>query len=403
MNASDRLLKYVSYRTPSDETSETHPSSSCQFDLANALVEELKSLGVEDAYVDENCYVYGHIPASPGKEDRAAIGLIAHMDTVSDFCDHDVRPQIIENYDGNDIELEEGGIVIKVKDFPHLADLKGHTLITSDGTTILGADDKAGIAEIMTAVEQLDSIEHGPLCICFSPDEEIGGGTICFRIDEFGAKYAFTVDGESAGEVQFESFNAARAKIHITGKNVHPGFCKNIMINAALVGMEFNAMLPAGERPVNTEGYEGFYHLQSFNGDVSTADMDYLLRDHDASKLEAKKATMELAAKLLNEKYGANTVDLHIDDQYQNMGEVLKNYPEVISKAKDACKDCGVNPIVIPIRGSTDGSSLSFKGLPCPNLGTGGHAFHGPYEHISIQEMDKVVNILLSLIKNFAE
>ena len=273
MKAHERLLKYVSYRTPSDDSSETSPSSQCQFELAHALVEELKELGVEDAACDEYCYVYGHIPASPGKENVTAIGFCSHMDTVSDYCDHDANPQIIENYDGDVVPLGNSGLVLDPEVFPHLKDLKGRTLITTDGTTILGADDKAGIAEIMTIVENINEFEHGPISIAFTPDEEIGRGTAHFDVARFNAKYGYTLDGSTEGEVQYETFNAATAKVYVKGENVHPGSAKDVMINAALVAMEFDSLLPAAERPERTENHEGFYHLMSMSGTVSDANM----------------------------------------------------------------------------------------------------------------------------------
>lgn len=403
MRASERLLKYVQFRTPSDENCEQCPSSDGQFELAKYLVEELHNLGIEDAYVDGHCYVYAHIPASPGKENCTPIGFIAHMDTVSDYCDKDVTIQITDNYDGGDLALGNSGLVLSPQSFPHLETLKGRTLITSDGETILGADDKAGIAEIITAAEQLMEREHGPISIGFTPDEEIGRGADLFNVEEFGAKFAFTIDGDTEGEVQIETFNAARAKVTFTGENVHPGSAKDVMVNAAILAMEFDAMLPSAERPEKTEDYEGFYHLTSIKGDVASAETTYILRDHFSSRMQAKKDTMTLAAKLMNEKYGEGTVKLEIVDQYNNMREVLENYPELTEKAFAACRATGVEPIVIPVRGGTDGAELSFKGLPCPNLGTGGHAFHGPYEHITVEGMDKVVEIVLALVDEFCE
>ena len=363
MKAHERLLKYVSYRTPSDENSETSPSSQCQFSLAHALVEELKELGVEDAACDEYCYVYGHIPATPGKEHVTAIGFCSHMDTVSDYCDHDANPQIIENYDGGVVKLGDSGLVLDPEVFPHLKGLKGRTLITTDGTTVLGADDKAGIAEIMTVVEHINEFEHGPISIAFTPDEEIGRGTAHFDVARFDAKYGYTLDGSTEGEVQYETFNAATAKVYFKGENVHPGSAKDVMINASLVAMEFDSLLPAAERPERTEDHEGFYHLISVNG----------------------------------------TVRLEIKEQYRNMAEVLEKCPDAIENAKNACKVAGVDPLVIPVRGGTDGANLSFMGLPCPNLGTGGHAFHGPYEHITVEGMETGVEVIKALINEFVK
>ncbi|MBM6990953.1 MAG: peptidase T [Mobilibacterium timonense] len=405
MKAYERLLKYVVVRTPSDENSDTHPSSQCQFDLGNMLVEELHELGVSDAAIDEHCYVYGHIPATPGLENKTPIGFIAHMDTVSDFCDHDIKPVIHENYDGGSLALGNSGRSLEPSVFPHLPSLKGRTLITSDGTTVLGADDKAGIAEIMTAIQELseNNIPHGPLSIAFTPDEEIGAGTYAFDVERFGAKYAYTLDGDQEGELQYETFNAAMATVEFKGESVHPGSAKDIMINAALVAMEFDSLLPAAERPERTEDHEGFYHLIHSTGSVSEAKLTYILRDHDSRVFQDRHRVMEHAAKFLNEKYGEGRVKLTIKEQYKNMSEVIEKYPEITEKAKAAIRDAGMEPAIIPVRGGTDGAQLSFMGLPCPNLGTGGHAYHGPFEHITVEGMDKSVEILVALIKEFAK
>lgn len=403
MKAYERFLKYVTVRTPSDENSSTIPSSSCQFNLAHVLVDEMKAIGIEDAEVDDQCYVYGHIPATPGYENRTAIGFIAHMDTVADFCDHDIVPVVHENYDGEALALGDSGLTLSPEMFPHLRTLKGRTLITSDGTTILGADDKAGIAEILTAMEDLSDIPHGPISVAFTPDEEIGTGASHFDVKRFGATYAYTLDGDTEGEIQFETFNAAQAKLTFHGTNVHPGSAKNIMVNAALVAMEYDSLLPAAERPERTEDYEGFYHLTHMEGSVSDASLTYILRDHDAQVFDNRQRTMRQAAKFINERYGAGTVELDIRVQYRNMAEVIEKCPSIVENAKKACKAAGVEELILPVRGGTDGSTLSFMGLPCPNLGTGGHAYHGPYEHITLEGMDQSIQVIRELIRIFGE
>ena len=405
MKAYERLLNYVTVRTPSDESCEETPSSKCQFDLAEILVKEMKELGIEDARVDEHCYVYGTIPASKGLEQVPAVGFIAHMDTVSDYCDHEIVPVIHENYDGGDLPLGDSGRVLTVKAFPHLPSLKGRTLITTDGTTVMGADDKAGIAEIMTLAEELltKDIPHGTICIAFTPDEEVGGGTKHFNVPEFGAAYAYTLDGETEGEIQYENFNACKADFEIKGFAVHPGSSKDTMINASLVAMEINQMLPGQETPRGTEGYEGFYHLTEMKGDVASASLHYIVRDHDKASFEAKKKTLRLIEKNLNEKWGEGCVSLTITEQYANMAEIIASHMHLIDHAKEACLRAGAEPLILPIRGGTDGCQLSFKGLPCPNIGTGGHAFHGPYEHITVEAMDLTVKILTELVRLLAQ
>ncbi len=405
MRAYERLIEYVKVPTPSAEESTTHPTSQCQFDLANKLVEELKALGAVDVRVDEHCYVYGKIPASAGYEGKTKLGFISHMDTVSDFADHAIRPLVHPDYDGEDLKLGESGRVLEKSVFPHLTELKGRTLITSDGTTILGADDKAGIAEIMTMVEELAKrgIPHGQISIGFTPDEEVGQGADLFDVAGFGAEFAYTVDGGREGEIEYENFNASGAKIKITGFNVHPGSSKDTMINAAEVACEIQSLLPEKENPRYTEGYEGFYHLTGMKGDVACAEMEYIIRDHDAEKFAAKEACLREVAEKMNQKYGKGTVELEIHEQYRNMAEKIQPCFHLIENAQEAARRAGIQPQVLPVRGGTDGARLSYMGLPCPNLGTGGYACHGPYEHVTAEGMDQTVELLLELVKIYSE
>lgn len=406
MKAYERLLKYVVIPTPSDENSSTVPSSSCQFDLANVLVEELLALGIKDAYVDEKCYVYAHIPATPGLEELPVLGFIAHMDTVSDFCTKPITPVLRENYDGNDLPLGgEDGRILSVEMFPHLTTLKGRTLITTNGDTILGADDKAGVAEIMTLAERVisENIPHGPLAIAFTPDEEIGEGATHFNLDAFAADFAFTLDGDTEGEIQYENFNACSAVFETFGVNVHPGSSKDVMVNASLLAMEINHMIPSGETPRDTDGYEGFYHLMHMSGDVAHAKLSYIIRDHSAEKFAKRQEILRNIEGAIKEKWGEGSVILTIKEQYRNMDEIIKDgNMHLIDNAIKAAKAVGITPIVTPIRGGTDGCRLSFDGLPCPNLGTGGHSFHGPYEHISVEGMDMAVDMAVELVKLYA-
>lgn len=404
MKAYERLLNYVIVHTTSEEESETAPSTDRQFVLGRLLAEELKALGVENIRMDDNCYVYAMLPATPGMEQVPGLGFIAHMDTAPDFSGENVRPQIIRNYDGNDVPLGNSGRILSQKDFPHLPSLKGRTLITTDGTTLLGADDKAGIAEIMTLVEEIlaEEIPHGRLCIGFTPDEEIGRGTDFFDVEGFGADYAYTVDGGAENEIEYENFNAAGAKVQVCGFSVHPGGAKDIMINAALVAMEFNDMLPKGDTPRDTEGYEGFFHLCKMSGDVTEAKLEYIVRDHDASMFQCRIGMLHHIEKLLNEKYGEGTITLTITEQYRNMKEKLEPCMYLIDYACQAVREAGLQPIRVPIRGGTDGARLSYMGLPCPNLGTGGYGFHGPCEHITAEGMDAVVQILKGIVKCIA-
>ncbi len=405
MLAHERLLKYVKVSTPSDDKSSTNPTTACQFDLAKVLVEEMKALGIEDARVDDKCYVYGTIPATAGYEDKAKVGFIAHMDTAPDFCGENVNPCIIENYDGKDVVLGESGRVLSVEQFPHLAKLAGRTLITTDGTTLLGSDDKSGIAEILTAAERIlkDNTPHGKICIAFTPDEEVGQGADHFDVEGFGADFAYTVDGAEEGEIVYENFNAYSAIFTVNGVNVHPGSAKNIMRNAQLVAMELNGMLPAAEVPECTENYEGFYHLCEMKGDVEKTTMEYIVRDHSAVKMENRLDTIRHIVKVLNEKYGEGTVEVVIEEEYRNMEEMIRPVMHVVDNAKKVIKELGMEPITLAERGGTDGARLSFMGLPCPNLGTGGYAFHGPYEHVTVEGMEKCVEIIVGIIKEYAK
>lgn len=405
MRAYERFLNYVKIHTTSDENSNTTPSTRRQFDLAEILAEEMKKLGVKDVRVDENCYVYGAIPATPGYEDKPAIGLIAHLDTAPDFCGEHVNPQIYRNYNGEDVTLGDSGKVLSVKTFPHLKELKGRTLITTDGTTLLGADDKAGIAEIMTVAEELlkETMPHGKVCIAFTPDEEVGSGADKLDIPAFGSQYAYTADGGCENEIVYENFNASEAVFKIKGFNIHPGEARNKMINAALVGMEINSMLPNLETPAHTELYEGFFHLCEMEGTVENATLQYIIRDHSAASFEARENTLRHIEKIMNEKYGQGTVKLEIHEQYRNMIEKVAPCMQLVDYAKDAIRELGMEPNTDPIRGGTDGAQLSFRGLPCPNLGTGGYAFHGPYEHITAEGMDTAVHVMLGILKRFAQ
>lgn len=405
MRAYERLLNYAVIPTQScDEMAGVKtPSTDAQWALAKVLVEELQALGLKDAAVDGKCYVYATVSATDGYENAPAIGFVAHMDTSPDFSGEGVKPQLIENYDGGDVALGASGRVLRVSDFPHLAAMKGRTLITTDGTTLLGADDKAGVAEIMTFVEEIlnSDAPHGKICIAFTPDEEIGMGAEAFDVTRFGADFAYTVDGDTEGEIQFENFNAAGATFTIHGVNVHPGSAKDMMKNAALIGCELQSILPADEIPAKTEGYEGFFHLTDMEGNVEKCTLSYIIRDHDTTSFEKRCATMHKVADQINTRYGKGTVELTLREQYRNMVEQIKPCYHLIENAIAAAKECGIEPIVTPIRGGTDGARLSFMGLPCPNLGTGGHAFHGPYEHISAQGMDKVVEMMHAIVKRY--
>ena len=405
MRAYERLLQYAKVYTTPDPASGTHPSTARQFDLAHLLVEEMQALGIADAAVDEHCYVYGSLPAAPGCEGLPCLGLIAHMDTSPDASGENVRPVIHENYDGRDVQLPGSGAVMKVSAFPFLASMKGETLITSDGTTLLGADDKAGIAEILTAVETVirDGLPHGRLAIAFTPDEEIGEGADLFDLERFGADFAYTVDGGDVGGIEYENFNAAAATVTIRGLSVHPGSAKDTMINASNLAMEYHLALPRMARPETTEGRQGFYHLCQMYGDVNEAKLGYILRDHDAACLEYKKEMLFQIAAWMNGRYGAGTVAVEIKDSYRNMIEKIRPHFHLVETARTAIRMAGLEPEELPVRGGTDGATLSWKGLPCPNLGTGGFNFHGVYECTTAERMDKAAEVVGHIIALYAK
>lgn len=405
MELKERFLKYVAIDTQSSEESETFPSTGKQWTLLNLLVEEMKALGLTEVSIDKYGYAMGTIPASEGCEDAPVIGFLAHVDTSPDMSGENVRPRIIDNYDGSDIVLNNA-LTMRVADFPELKNFVGHTLIHTDGTTLLGADDKAGVAEIMTAAEYLlahPEIRHGKIRIGFTPDEEIGRGVDFFDVKAFGADFAYTMDGGYEGELEYENFNAASAKIAIQGRNVHPGYAKNKMINAIEVACELNSLIPATERPQYTEGYEGFYHCVGLNGTVEQATISYIIRDHDADKFEQKKVWMWSVVDLLKKKYGEQVLTLTLKDQYYNMRKMVEPHPQVIELAKKAMTEAGVAPIVRPIRGGTDGARLSFMGLPCPNIFAGGMNFHGKFEYCSLDSMQRAMQVIVNLARLWAE
>lgn len=405
VKAYERLLQYVTFWTTSDEESATVPSTARQLVLAQALRDEMTALGISAVRLSDTGYVYGIIPATPGYEDRPALGFIAHMDTAPDFNGEGVRPRLIPQYDGREIVLGDSGRVLSPTVFPHLPGLAGRTLIVTDGTTLLGADDKAGIAEIMTMAECLlrQDIPHGKVCIAFTPDEEIGRGPDDFDVPGFGANFAYTVDGDVEGSIEYQNFNAAAAVFRIRGVNVHPGSAKDVMINAALVAMDINSRLPAADIPARTDGYEGFFHLTDMEGNVESAELKYIIRDHDAAGFDARLALLRRIADDINASLGDGTVTLTIREQYRNMAEKIQPHMHLIRNAERAAHSVGAEPAVHPIRGGTDGARLSFMGLPCPNLGTGGYAFHGPYEHITVEGMDTETAILLELVRLYAD
>jgi tripeptide aminopeptidase len=404
-SVSDRFLKYTRIDTQSDEASPTYPSTAKQFDLARVLVDELLALGLKDAHVDENCYVMATLPANQGGI-VPVIGFIAHMDTSPDISGTGVNPKVWEHYDGGEIILnKDKNVLLSPKAFPELSRYKGQTLITSDGNTLLGADDKAGAAIIMSAVEYLvnhPEIKHGMIKIGFTPDEEIGRGVDRFDVEKFGAEFAYTLDGGELGELEYNTFNAASAKVTIQGKTVHPGYAKNIMKNAILIGMELQAMLPEHERPAYTSGWEGFYHLMDMRGGVDQTTMTYLIRDYERPKFEHMKTLFEKASDYLNEKFGEGTVSVEITDSYYNLREKIEAVFHIVETAEKAIREVGLTPRIVPVRGGTDGSRLSFMGLPTPNLFTGGHNFHSRYEYIPVESLEKSVQVVLKIIEIYA-
>lgn len=405
MKLKERFLQYVGFDTQSDESSTTFPSTDKQLVLLRHLAEEMKALGLSEVEMDEYGYVMGSIPATPGCEHAPVIGFIAHVDTAPDMSGKDVKPQIIENYHGGDIRLNEE-LTMRVADFPELAFFKGHTLITTDGTTLLGADDKAGVAEIMTAAEYLlahPEIKHGKIRIGFTPDEEIGRGVDHFNVEQFGAKFAYTMDGSIEGELEYENFNAASAKLTVNGCNIHPGYAKGKMINSLQVVCDLHGLLPEAMRPEATAGYEGFFHLIGINGSVEKASVSYIIRDHDRKLFEEKKELIKAAVAYINRKYGSDIVSLELKDQYYNMREMVEPHPEIIEKAIAAMKLAGVTAKVQPIRGGTDGARLSYMGLPCPNIFAGGMNFHGKFEYCSLDSMQRAVDTICHLAALWAE
>ena len=402
----DKFLRYVAVETTSDPESNTQPSTKCQLNLLKILANELNNMGIK-ASVDEFGYVMGTIPSNIGKKKVPAIGFIAHVDTAPDASGKNIKPQIVKNYDGKEIVLNKAkNIVLNTADFPEMLNYKGKTLITTDGTTLLGADDKAGIAEIMYAAEYLmnnPDIKHGEIKIGFTPDEEIERGVAKFDVKKFGADYAYTLDGGEIGELEYENFNAASAKIHINGRNVHPGYAKNKMKNAMIIGMDLNSILPVNQRPEFTEGYEGFFHIIGFNGTVEEADIQYIIRDHCMEKFEDKKKLMRESVDFINKKYGKGTARLLMKDQYHNMRQMVEPHKQVIDIAVKAMEEAGVKPKIQPIRGGTDGANLSFMGLPCPNLFAGGLNFHGKMEFVPVESMDKASEVILNIVKLYAK
>lgn len=399
----EKFIELVKIDSPSDPASPTCPSTAMQLDVANHLERVMKEMGVSNVRQKDG-YVYGEIPATPGYEDKTAVGFIAHMDTAPEFNGIGVKPQIIENYDGGDVLLAGSGHILSPKDFPVLLGYKGHTLVTTDGTTLLGSDDKAGIAEILEAAEILlqGEIPHGKICLGFTPDEEIGRGPLKFDVEGFGAQVGYTLDGGAAGSIEYENFNADQAEVTIKGYSIHPGSAKDKMKNSLAIAMEFDRLLPANERPQFTEGYEGFYHMNELHGGTEESHCTYILRDHDSDKLAARGETMQKAAAFLNDRYGEGTVTVEITHTYRNMREKILPVFEVITIAEQAIRTAGLTPVTVPIRGGTDGATLSYMGLPCPNLGTGGCNAHGRYECNTKENMEQCVQIALEIVKGYA-
>ena len=408
MKAHERFIKYTTFDTSSSSANNNKtPSSMGQRVFAEYLLKELKDLGVDNSYIDEKSFVYATIPATKGKENKPKIGFIAHLDTVEDVSGKDIKANIVKNYDGKDIVLnKEKNIIFSAKDFNNLNKYIGSDLIVTDGTTLLGADDKAGIAEIMTMIETImkdKTIEHGEIKIAFTPDEEIGSGIDYFNVEDFNADFAYTIDGGELGEIEYENFNAASCNVIVNGVNVHPGYAKNKMKNAILLGVEFNNMLPQNERPEHTENYEGFYHLSSISGNEEKAKLEYIIRDHDKSKFENKKEFIKNVCEFLNKKYGEKTFEIELKDSYYNMKEKILPHMHLIENAKKAFNECGIKERIVPIRGGTDGARLSFRNLPCPNLSTGGENAHSRFEYISIQSLEKMTEVLLKIVDIYSK
>ena len=405
MKVHERMLKYISIPTPSDSSQKKCPSTKSQFDLAYLLINEMKDIGILDVVITKHCFIYAKIPATLGYESKSKIGFIAHLDTVSDFTNRKITPLIHHNYNGKDIILGNSGLILKTSDFSDLSSCKGQTLITSDGNTILGADNKAGIAEILAMAEVIikEKIPHGTICIAFTPDEEMYNEINYFDIDKFGADYAFTVDGNDIGEIQYENFYASQATFEISGFSAHPDSAKDKMINASLIAMEINSLIPKGKTPRDTEGYEGYFHLSEIIGTVDYAKLIYSIRDYDKRLFDQKINLLLDIEKYLNQKWGNGTVSISIKRLFSNMAEVINLYPHLIENTIIACNNTHIKPRIIAARGITSGCRLSFQGLPCPNIGTGGNGYHTPYEHITVEKMEKNVQMLVELIKIYAK